>query len=363
MKSKTTFYSVLWLATLWLSVTVVPAYGVQVTDIYQALLPVDDQSEGQRDAGVKQGLAQVLVKVSGDSGVLANPRVRGVLANAARYVSEVGYSEIQLPGQEQPSLALSASYSQQQVDRLLRREQLQIWPASRSELLVWVVVDTLEGGKQLVDAEHLPEVLQSLEYHMARRSAPLLKPSLDLQDRLTLPAAQAWQFNREKLQLAAGRYQVENWLAIRLYQTSQGEWRGASWLNASGQMELQNFAEPDVDTLIGRAVDKAVDRMAANYAFVPQLRVEPVALILENIGSFQDFNTVTAYLETLEVVREVRVESVDADRLSLQLLVDGDVQLLLDMLQRDQRFQQIAAHNPLMVSQYYRFRWDGERAE
>lgn len=331
-------------------------YSVQVEDIYLAQVPVSDQSEAARDMAVKEGLSQVLVKVSGSSLVLQQAGVQKALARARRYVSEVGYSKIVVPGSDQPVSALSVRYAQPQVDRLLRREQLQVWPASRPELLVWLVIDTADAGKHFLEAEQYPEMARNLEFHMARRSAPLRWPLLDLQDRLAVPVDQAWQFNDEVLKSAAARYESENWLVIRLYQTSQGEWRGTSWLNSMGKTRLQGFAEPEVEALIARAVDHAVDNMAANYAFIPQLRDEPVVLLLENIVSFNDFNNVRAYLEALEVVREVKIQSVESDRLSLQLLVDGDVQLLLDTLLRDPRFSEVESYGVTAVNQY-RFRW------
>lgn len=63
---------VLLLLTLWSGFS----SAVMVSGLYQVSVPVEDQSSASRDQGLMAALQQVLVKVSGSTGVLQNPLVQ-----------------------------------------------------------------------------------------------------------------------------------------------------------------------------------------------------------------------------------------------------------------------------------------------
>ena len=336
-----------------------PSQAATEADIYRAQVPVTDQSEAERNRALKEGLAQVFVKVSGSKAMLGNPAVETALQRASRYVSEVGYRRGLLPGEPEPVLTLSVSYAQPQIDRLLRREQLQIWPATRPELLVWLVVDDIAAGKYFIDSEQFPEVIQALEFYMAKRSLPLRQPLLDLQERRTLTPAQTWAFDQNALEQAADRYGAEHWMVVRLYETSAKTWRGTSSLTIKGSTELQNYTDASIAGLIAQVVDYSANQVASRYAFVPQLRDEPVTLVLENVQSFDDYSQAKSFLGSLELVRSVDVEAVESDKLTLKLRVDGEVDLLMESLERDARFRQIAP-GTLIPGSPHRFIWGAQ---
>ena len=195
---------------------------------------------------------------------------------------------------------------------------------------------------------------------MGRRGMPSIKPALDLQDRQALSAAGAWQFDRIQLRNAAQRYGAQQWLVIRFYRTSAGQWRGSSWLDHRGKTDLQNLNAPTLNGLIGQAVDRAVDRISSRYVFVPQKNADSFLLTLENIRSYESYKKATGYLESLELVRAVQVISADGDQLRLALEMDGDAQILLAALRRDRRLSEITSTLPAAstpVVEEYRFRW------
>ncbi len=338
-----------------------PVSAARVNDIYRATVPVDNQSAASRKSGIRQGLAQVLVKVSGSSRVLQNPAMAEELNRADAYVLELGYTSLAPSGGER-QMALAVRYSQQQVNRLFRREAIQIWPAVRPDLLVWLVSDTPTEGVQYLDEEMFPQPNQRLAYHLDRRGAAFIRPALDIEDRRLAPADAVWQFDTSRLNNVAKRYGVKQWLVIRCYQNSVGQWRGASFLNTGGKTDLQQLSGKDMDQLLAVAVDRAIDRLAADYVFIPQQNSDALILTLENIPSFDAYSRAVDYLASLELVREVQVLAVKGDRLRLSLSMDGDADILLAALHRDRRLREvdapIADAAPDVVSQEYHFRWE-----
>lgn len=337
------------------------ASAVQMTELYQAQVPVADQGEAERARAIRSGLGQVLVKVTGNSQVLSNPEIVQSLSRAESMITEYGYvSYNPANSQDQPGLALNIHYAQAAVDRLARTQKLQIWPSDRPELLVWMVVDTLEQGRQFISVDEQPELLSLLGSAMKVRAAPLMVPLLDLADRSQLTEEDVWNFSAGQLADVAQRYKTDNWMAVRLYQSSNGQWRGARLLKTPDGEDLSSGVADSAAQLINQLVDEAVDRIAGRYAFIPQTNAQQLTLNVDQVTNFQSFSDVTGYLESLELVSKLIVDSVEGDRLGLRLDVEGDFSLLLDTLRRDSRLvEQTTADFPGAGPNEYLFRWHG----
>lgn len=155
---------------LWIVGFSLVANATSVTNLYQAQVPVADQSVAERSRALRIGLGKVLVKVTGNSAVLADPEILQAMAGAEGYVTEYGYVSYSEPGESGANgLALNIHFAETSVDRLMRREQLQVWPSDRPELLVWMVIDSADGGRQFVSADDQPTLLGLLDYAMKER--------------------------------------------------------------------------------------------------------------------------------------------------------------------------------------------------
>lgn len=335
------------------------ANAAPVTNLYEALVPVADQSVAERSRALKTGLGKVLVKVTGNSAVLADQEIARAMAEAEGYVTEYGYVGYTKPGESQDSgLALNIHFAQPSVDRLMRRKQLQVWPSDRPELLVWMVIDASAGGRQFVSSDDQPELLALLDRAMKERAAPLLMPLLDLTDRTALSEEDTWNFNLDKLTEASARYNSHAWMAVRLYQSSTGQWRGARLLKLDGSDNLRSLVADSPALLVDQLVSETVDTLASRYAFIPQSSDRELLLNIDHVDDYQTFSDVTGYLESLELVRSVIVDYVDEDRLGLRLSMEGEVSLLLDTLRRDARMtEKVAADMSDAAPNTYLFSW------
>ncbi len=336
------------------------AQGATVQNLYSATVPIAAQSEAERRKAVRQGLADVLVKMSGTRAVLNNVAVRAALTQSESYMLEFGYAT-QVGADGSPRNALTVRYAAPLVDQLLREQQLPIWPANRPEWVVWVVLDR-PAGLQFVAADGDGNLYAQLEQAFSRRGLGYQLPLLDLQDQLTLSTEQAWNFDAAALHAAARRYAAEYGFVVRYGRTSSG-WEGGWLVAGAGTGESGTVSAQSIDALLVAAVDAAVDRFAPRFAYAGGGSQTKASLTLENITSYQIYADALALVKTLEMVSNVQVTQVEGDLLHLSVNVEGDAQILLAALQRDTALTLVTPTASMSSAQptpySYRFRWRG----
>lgn len=95
----------------------------QAGGLYTAQVPVASQSDADRAEALKNALAQIVMRVSGDNGALAKGEVAKAVAGAERYVQQFHYEQdvaADAAGQAQERLTLVAQFDRDAVDQLLR---------------------------------------------------------------------------------------------------------------------------------------------------------------------------------------------------------------------------------------------------
>lgn len=354
----------------------------QKVDIYRADTLVKSQSVGERNAAARTTFGEVIVRVSGQRSALDHPAIKSALPKAQNYLFGFSYKssteKIAVDGKTFPAVGLQLNYEPQAIEQLLRDSQLPLWPATRPKVLVWLVVKD-PTGLRLV-----PEVtdLQAMQLQAQYRGLPLSFPKMDLEDSLSLTAADLWALDIEKIKTASLRYRVDAILIGRYTPYSlgpippavvadplvaeipneevevsnlassaassvatdgltdaapapviQGPWLG-DWqlLHASSD---QSFADetPEVKGLFVSAIDRAADYFANQYAIMPTNQgPQTIMLRIGNIISFGEFKQAQAYLDELAMVQRMEVVKVNAEGVLVRLTTEGDVKLLMSTL-------------------------------
>lgn len=315
--------------------------------IYEASVPVADQSDAARDEALRNALAVVLVRVTGDPLVAASPAAADLLDNAAHYAGSYHYerlvptiaaSQALTDEQGQPPLAspepvlyLSARFDAAALERAIRQAGLPYWGSERPETLVWLAV---EQGRQLVgdtntgiSAEAHDALLQAAK----ARGITLIFPLLDTQDRQTVAYTDIWAGFNDRIRAASERYGADAILVGRLYQVGNG-WR-AQWQlledSASTASQWQSLSGPLASVIAG-GVNPLADAYAARYAAQPSGMeaagsTDVVELAISGVNTLSAYGKVLDYVQDLTPVHNMLVSRMENYELTLQLQLNSSV--------------------------------------
>ena len=311
----------------------------EVSGLYNGQISVADQAEESRKSGVHDALAQVLVKLTGNSKIMQVPGIQEAVSNTDNYVAGVGYKSLPAEPGEPPKTELQVSFSRQAVDHLIRWAQLPILPSERPKLLIWIVRDDPVSGRQFVSNQNLPEFTQQFESFMQQRGMPYRLPDFDLEDQLALSVNQAWGLQKQAIELASQRYAADGWALLRFFTTATGEARGAWMYQVADQRGFNDVRAASSELLASLAVNDLVDSLSAQFTYIPQTDASELVVQINQVDSYADYQAVLSQLQKLELVQSLNVSAVKSGSLFLTLNIEGGVDLLESALVRSGRLK------------------------
>ena len=122
----------------------------QAQGLYEAEVRVNSQNEGERRSAFSRGLAQVLGKLSGDSGVTSRPGVARELRRAGDYVEHFDYRQDEgrsSTGAPTFHTTLVLRFDQDAVDGMTAALGLPVWPEPRARPVLWLAIDDGSGPR------------------------------------------------------------------------------------------------------------------------------------------------------------------------------------------------------------------------
>lgn len=328
------------LAVLFFTVTSSMVLAAEPLDFYRATIPVRSQDVKERQYAAQKGLQEVLVRMSGSEGVLDNPEVQKAVDEAQRYIEQFQYqantdAELLERGYREE---MSMLFSSRVVERVLRQAGEPFWPVNRPSVLVWIVEDNAQTGRQLVSRDSNPEVIESVEKSAQKRGLPLVFPLLDLEDQSSLSADQLWSLNDDAIARASARYGADVVLVGKFSQTSRGEyWATWQYYYRGGSRVYDNRSE-NLDNLTLSGVTPLAEALARRYAIVARTESSPhIFLSLTGITGFGQYRQALDYLEGLAMVSGVSLLAVRQNTIFVSLNSDSSVTRFKNTLQLDRK--------------------------
>ena len=104
-------------------------------DLFVAQTPVTDEASETRNGALKLMLADVLIRVSGNTSIASQPAAKAVLDAAPSLVQQYRYET----GQQGETVerVLWARFEQGSVERMMREQGLPVW-SQRPRVLLWL---------------------------------------------------------------------------------------------------------------------------------------------------------------------------------------------------------------------------------
>ena len=299
------------------------AYGITVSGLYQATVPVVDESASKRNPAIKQALIKVLIKLTGDKNISKSSNISALTERPERFVQQFRYRQATSDDdQEIKSSELWVQFDEVALNDAIRSYGLSIWGKQRPSVLVWLAHE-VNDSRRLVSFEESPEYLTMLEQRATARGIPLLFPLLDLEDTSQINVSDIWGGFKEPILAASKRYQADVMLTGKLTQVLPTLWESQWFVYFDGQtISWTNQAEL-VDIVMEEGVDELVDRLAAQYANTGSTRTEVIELLVSNVNSVDGYAKALAYLESLQSIRTVQVKRVSSDNVLFEVISHG----------------------------------------
>lgn len=326
------------------------AFAAQVSDLYQAKVPVASQSDQDRGQVVAEALKQTIIKVVGDRQTVNKADISALLADAERYVTRYSYQQInQSPDTASPEqLAVNFIFDAKTLNNALQQINLPIWGANRPEILLWLASDM--GGEQLLIGESDENILSDIIKSQAeRRGLPVLIPVMDLEDQTQISFSDIWTGNNSTIQSASERY------GARIIVTAQirgnDAQTGISWQALSNENNFRWQSEGELKTAIGQGIDQLADMLGQRFA--QQLGPsQQLSLEITDVRNYNDYNKLIAYFDNLQAVESVNIISMNEQTLKVDLTIQGEVSKFRELLAFDGLLQGSAVMTDNTTEQY-----------
>ncbi len=284
-------------------------------DLFQARVPLADQTEAARTAAVQSAFATVLVRITGDARIAESPDTRALLDQSAAFMQGSSYE------QDGETLLLRASFDGPKLTAALQNAGLPFWSARRPSHLVWIGLD---GDTPAILDGNEAETLAPLRAAAEARGVPLLFPRGDAADLDAVKPADIFVGVADGLLKASRRYNPDQILAVWLSERAP-RWN-ANWslLNAKGisQQWQSNGGSP------GAALADGVQTLADFEARQFAVRGTPGAgadttLEVSGIETLADYAQTLNYLSRMNRTRQVQVVAVEGARVLFRLRIEG----------------------------------------
>lgn len=313
-----------------------------VTDLYEASVPVPDQSAAARSVALQQALAAVLVKVTGERSAGNVPALVNLIKDPSQFLSQYRYTQAPAtsgtpaltyydltrtgtPAIPFTGLLLSAHFDPEVVDQAVRAAHEPLWGQERPRTLVWIV---LQNGSNvsIVSASNNPVLVQTMNSAAQQRGVPLVFPAMNAADQQAIGIPDITQNNTARIQQASQRYPSDATLVGTIYMTTPGQYAARWQLTVGTKTTTWTTPTSDLASVAADGVQTTADNYTKWFALAPDaVGLNGVMLSVSGIDGVDAYAKVLAYLGQLTPVKSVQVTRVQNHTVYFSLDTRGDL--------------------------------------
>ena len=306
--------------------------AVTVTNLYEAEVPVKDQSAGTRNSAIHAALVQVMVKLTGNRNASSIYGVAELLERAQQFVQQYEYrsGEDQLTGK--PTTRLWVRFDASVIDNGMREFSIPVWSQERPSTLVWLVIKD-DLGQRFASLDENSRYFSVLYEQARARGISFITPLYDLDDAASINTSDVVGGFDGPVLLASERYQPDAILAGVVTTQGQGLWEG-NWLGIiQGQPIRWSNSSDSIDIVLSEGMDGMADHLAARFAQLQGFVSENIQEIsVTGVNSFAQYARTLSYLESLNIVSSVDVKRMESGRVIYVLSTRGSTDSLIQAL-------------------------------
>ncbi len=311
-----------------------------IEGLYDARMLVPDQQLLSRQEGAREGMLEVLQRVSGFAPPIDNRVINKALKIADQYLYQYSYATVDNEQAQQVVVGskwLNMRFEGKSIQRLIKAAKLPRWGKNRPSIMVWLAVDNI-GERQVIadDSEHLAKF--ALQKAAVVRGLPLVYPVYDLEDAIKLPVEQLWGLFADPIVAASERYGAESVLAARVFQSPEGKWKGQWSFFFDGQERNYVFETDTLDQQVLSGLTVAAQVLANKFALKANgLHGNHLSVEVASVNSLRDYALLTKYLEKLAITQRVVITKLSKNTLAMDLSLNGSFDQFKQALSLDRK--------------------------
>ncbi|MFA5984619.1 MAG: DUF2066 domain-containing protein [Methylococcaceae bacterium] len=308
-------------------------FSVEVNGLYETDVIANSLSPVDREDAVKRAFAVVLKRLVASGQVLQNPVLKSALMQPAPYVKQFQYAlqEESLAETDAEARNLRVLFDEQAVLNLMKASQSRIWPDSRPETLVWLVVED-NGQRGFFRAETMPEVNAFIHQAAKQLGLPLLFPLLDLEEQQMVSINDVLSAYPQNLLTISQRYDVVSMLAGRLAK-SKTCWK-TDWAFYFNNAVVQ-WSSPcsSLEDAVLLGLQGVYQQLSQYYAVLPNsFEADSLTLKIAGVKGDEEQSRLTHYLKTMQHVKSVAWLGHDAGFDLYKVILEGKRQDFEELL-------------------------------
>lgn len=296
-----------------------PAQALLVSGLYEQEIPVQDQGDSERLRAYREGLAAVVLKVTGDERHLRNSAIERAVRDAQSYVQEVSYRTDSTTAEARTFIRMS--FDSALLNQTLMSSGVPVWDRERPVVLLWLTVQNAAGVREVLSADSEHPMLEIVREFARVRGLPVMLPVMDLEDRRNLPADVAWSLDETRIRSASARYGADAILGGRLLESPTGDLVGLWQFLFRDSVESFDAFERDLAVFTLGTLNRVTGQLAAHYAFnsMEAPADARVRVRVEGMDSARDYVDLMAYMDSLAVVDSAAAALLDGAAIELDV--------------------------------------------
>lgn len=327
----------------WVLILLLSGFGamtaVQAQDLglYSGEAPVASQDDAEKAKALGPALINALVKLSGDSNLASDANVLKLRDQAESLVTSTSFRDELEPGVGTTTINRSylvAVFKPEGLEKLLAGLGRPVWSGARPQTLVLILID--DGvNKRLANAGQIA-ALGALTRAARDRGVPLVLPYGDADDQAQLDPAMLWGGPAANVLPSLPRYRASTALIARLSRGSTGWTARNTWLGGGAPAVEWSATAVDSAGVLMATVNGLADRLAERFAIpASERKTADYRVIVNAIGSAEDYGRVLDYLGRQGYVRQVVPVGASGSALELRLTLDLSLDRFVRMLSYD----------------------------
>ena len=331
-------------------------YAATVTGLYQANVPITSARLANSKPTLQQGMAQILVKITGNNAIAEQPVIKNALDNPESFLLQYSHKVTEQSGASSESneikqnkqLVSTQSYSSERIQNLLKKAGIATWGAQRPLSLAWLVIE-VDGRNRIILNETSTSISNNYYKEIVNKTAenraiPLAYPMQDLEEQVSISSTAVWMQYPEELQRASERYKAEVIVAGRMRKIGSRTWSGQWLLIDKEQMIRFENTSSELNATITEGVNWLADQLALTHATKFAAPSELIKIKINNISNLTAYTDVEKYLSNLAVIETYNVAKVGNNYLELSMNVKNGKKALLDALNLDSKLVEYEAN-------------------